>query len=362
MSGPDLSVRLLGRLDWTEGLPGRSMPAGPDPGAGGLIVAGFTPPARPHLRLSSSAAGVVGVLTGPGTDGRAVVRFLPSGAEPIRTPEPVLAAVGRTDGVWVLTADSLDVVGSAGTIEATERIGADRLVGTLSASDAAWALEPDAASFVTGKVVHDRFAAPRWHPSGAAASGDSLVGLDLDQPDRLIALDPDGSRHEGPATFRTEPLERLLAYDGPVALLNVLTRLRRAGHTAGDALEIAGCGSSEEGVYVAVRAAGEAWLITSLAAPEPLVLAPGEHVLAAVGGRALVSSRTAARWITTGDRPETVGEPIPLNADSYASEVEPHAWQMPSGFAVQASSPSDILLSASGPTGVVALSVAWPLR
>jgi hypothetical protein len=359
VSIPHLQVRLLGRLDWTEGVPGESTPTAPDPDAGGLIVSGFTPPARPHLRLSTSAAGVVGVLAGPGADDRTLVRLLPSGAELIQAPERVLGAVGRTDGVWVLTAGSLSVLQADATAGTTAELRADRILGTLSTPNALWALGADTASFVTAEGVLDRFSVPAWHRSGVAVFGDSIVGLDNDQRDQLVELGPQGSRHGRRPTFHTEPLERLLAYDGSVALLTVLTRLRRTGGTVEETLEIAGCGCRDEGAFVAVRAAGETWLITSHAEPQPLRLAPGEHVLAAARGRALVSSRTAARWIATGNSPQTFGEPIMLNAETYARAVEPHAWQMPPGFAIQASSPTDILLTASGQAGAAVLSVTW---
>jgi hypothetical protein len=358
---PMLDVRLLGTLDWTEDLPGESSPAGPNPGVGGLIVSGFTPPARPHLQISTSAAGTVGVVTGPGADRRTVVRFLPSGAEQIRLPERALAAVDRTDGLWVLTADSLSVVDAAGRVAAAAKLPADRILGTLTTNDTIWALEPDAASFVSPDGSFDRFATPRSHPTGVVAFGDSIVGLDLDQPGHLVELRHDGSRNRRPATFQTEPLERLLAYDGATALLNVLTRLRRVGGDVDDVLDVVGCGCSDEGVYVAVRTSTGAWLITSYAAPEPLQLATDEHVLAAALGRALVSSRTSARWIATGDEPQTADEPISLNESSYARQVQPHAWQMPSGFAIQAGSPTEILLTASGPAGAVVLTATWSM-
>ena len=356
-----LDVRLLGTLDWTEDLSGESSSAGPDAGAGGLIVPGFTPPARPHLQISTSAAGAVGVVTGPRADRRTVVRFLPSGAEQIRLPERTLAAVGRTDGLWVLTADFVSVVDATGTVGAAAKLTADRILGTLATHDTIWALEPDAASFVTPDGSFDRFTASRSHPTGVAAFGDSIVGLDLDQPGQLVELRPDGSRHRRPATFEPEPLERLLAYDGSTALLTVLTRLRRVGGNVDDVLEVVGCGRSDDGVYVAVRTPTGAWLITSHAAPEPLHLAADERVLAADAGRALVSSRTTARWIATGNEPQTAEEPISLNDASYARDVEPHAWQMPPGFAIQAGSPSEILLTASGPAGAVVLAATWSI-
>jgi hypothetical protein len=357
-----LDVRLLGTLDWTDDVPGESSPAGPDPGAGGLIVTGFTPPTRPHLQISTGAAGTVGVVTGPGADRRTVVRFLTSGGgDQIRLPERVLAAVGRTDGVWVLTADSLSVVDSAGTVNAAVNLPADRILGTLATPDTIWALEPDAASFVSPAGSFDRFNAARPHPSGVAAFGDSIVGLDLDQPGYLVELRPDGSRHRRLLTFATEPLERLLAYDGSTALLNVLTRLRRVGGKVEEVMEVVGCGCSDEGVYVAVRTPSGGWLITSYGVPEALHLGTDEHVLAAAPGRALVCSRTTARWISTGKELQPAGEPISLNEASYAGDVEPYAWQMPPGFAIQARSPDEILLTASGPAGAVLLAATWPI-
>lgn len=360
MSAPTLALSLLGTLGWTAEQPGDSTPAGPEQGAGGLVVPGFTPPARPHLQLSCGAEGVVAWFGGSGAGGRAVFRIVDGAVESIPFTEEVRGAAGRAEGAWVLGADALYTVDRAGRVGTAERLSAVRLLGAGSTRGAVWALGSDSASFVAPDGSTRRFAAPWSNPLAPAAYGDSIIGWDPDHPDSLLELGPDGAVRSWLAGFEPRPLERLLAYDGSTALLTVLRGLRRAGQVD-DTLEVlGGGGTDDQGVFVAVRTMEGAWLFRSDDQPRLLRLAEDERVLAVSGDRVLAASRTKARWLASGDGSAIAdGDAVVFDEQSYAVEVEPYAWQLAPGFSVQARSPTQLVLSASGPNGVVVGGVEW---
>lgn len=359
MTAPPITVSVAGHIRpgaVGEG-PGRS--GGPEPGAGGLEAPGFTPPGRPQLDLSCSAAGIAGLVVSPDSPVRLGVVFRAAGAATIPLPVAARAVAAAEDGgLWVLVDEAILAVDRQGRVRAELGGPAVRLVGSLATPGAVWALGADSASFVApdGSVV--RHATPWLDPVAAAAAGDSLVARDGDIRGEIIVLSPDGTVARRSTETAAEPFERLLAYDPATSLWGSLHTLRRDG-PGGGTLEVVGCGLGPEGAFLAARTGGDTWLWTSGAHGAPLGVAHGERVLAVTGDEALVAGRTTARWINRFDG-ATVTDPITLSPRSYERSVRPFAWEMPTGYGTAASSPHRVALAAAGPTGLVAIIVNWP--
>jgi len=122
-------------------------------------------------------------------------------------------------------------------------------------------------------------------------------------------------------------------------------------------LDIAGCGVGSMGPFLAARVGNDAWLWTSGPAAR-VDLLDGERVLAVGDDRVLTATRTRARWINRIDG-GAVTDPIVLDAAGYDREIRPFAWEMPTGYGLAACSPRRLIVTSTGPTGLVVLAVGW---
>lgn len=363
MTAPEVQIRRAGSLAWGPDLRAEERAAGPEPGTGGFAAPGFSAPARRHLVPSCAAAGLAARVVGPGDDIALALRLNPTGSEVIPLATPPRGVVAREDGVWALSADGLTAADRTGhTVMEVDARGT-RLLGTGSTAGSAWVIDSEAASFVTPDGSVRRFTTPWRDPSGPVTFGDALVGWHPDATHQLRALTPDGSLQPQPAGFERRDFERLVAYDGHTALVSTLRSLHRRG-ADDDSLELLGCGgASDDGVFAAIRTAGASWLCLPAGVILPIEVSPGERVLAVRDDRVLVASRKHARWIGPAD--DGIGDTLErfvLDDNSYTRQTHPVAWEMPTSNAHAALSPRHIVVTSSGPSGMVAVALEWALN
>jgi len=323
-----------------------------------------TRPVRPHLELSDGRDGVVGrVVRG---DGRALplaIVLSDGSATTVRLESEPLALAPRADGgVWALSPGGLIGYSADGAMSTHVDVSGQALV---AAGSSVWVVSQGAAVFVDGEG--SSLSRPiEWRANDRLATSDqALCGISKSDPPHLTCIDPDGTerRYAVPAL---EPLEQLLYVGGDGELVTLSgSTVRR--HRSDDAptqtiIQAAGIdedgapfvgGSDDEGVHSLTVGQTVSQLPGAPDAPELGVM----PVVARRGATSLAYAQDRAVWYDTDGQ---IASSFSVDDDRYRDDVFPLAWHLAPVRGIAAISAEEVLVSTSGPTGLVVLGVTLP--
>ncbi|HVV88050.1 MAG TPA: hypothetical protein VHE35_33650 [Kofleriaceae bacterium] len=344
-SAATVEVAALLQLSFDRVPSARTVEVGVPAGMGAIELPGArTRPVRPHLEASVSAAGIAArVVDGDGVAAPVIV--LGDGAV-VPVAAPPVAVAARADGAWVLYRDRLVEVGRDGSER--RRIAASA-VAMVPAGDAVWLADNDRA----WRIDADGSAgAPQpWsHPMLSFAIGDELCARDAGDPSSVRCLAAEGARSRRPL---------------PAVMVDA-TSVRIGARPW--VIQAAGLEPSGRAFVVTVEG-GEATIwrgaagATAAAASSPVaaalrVVRPGDGAIgaAAVDGDDVL---LYSQGLALEQRGGAAAKPTEVDGARYTDELFPRLWELASARGVVADG-DGVVVSASGPTGMVLLRVRVP--
>lgn len=361
MSNQDFAIKLstIAKLQWDE-LPEVDVVKVQPPSGGSFLElpGSKSRPVRPYLEPFVNSHGVAArLLRGDGQviPVAVVVNETPSILE---LPQPPLALSMRQDGgIWILNRGELVYSDISGKPIQTLPLSGITLVS--GQGNAVWVIGLDNTWFITGE---GNILGPYpWKAGfGSASSGNYLCRLDKKEPRKVHCLDKEGQQRLFTLSSSPQPFEQLLAFDEDRAVTKTASQLRlydsdgviaelvvqAAGLTvAGDAF-ISGSQESQIALFINQKE-------KFLRLPSSVNTLSAYPVVAVADKRFLVYGLDQGIWYS-GEQVERI---FGVNEENYRQDIFPYLWQLGSHNFAAANSEGTVVLSASGPTGVVLISL-----
>lgn len=314
-------------------------------------------PARPYLDLGTSPAGAGVAARVMQADGEVMPRLVLAHEgefSVVTLPAAPLGARWRSDGAWVLYRDRLVHISATGEEVRSVNVAGSFLFG--GADDGVWLAGLDEAWRVSGEgAVRGPY--PWKGARASVGSGAALCALDRRAPHALRCLAPDGDETEAALAAPPQPLEALLWVDPAQgrAVTRQGSTLRWYGPSGVEAAHnLQSAGVTEDGrgfvsmrTEAAVQVAIEPSQARALAVPDDAPAAMG--AVAVAGDTTVVYGRDRA-YTFEGDH-QTRSDRV--DDDYFRATLFPTMWRLAATGAVVAGLDGRLLVSATGPGGMV---------
>ena len=364
MSDNNCAIKLapVAKLEWNNPLQLEVVEIEPPVGGSFLALPGpKRRPVRPYLEPLASPGGIAArVLRG---DGKVMPVAVIVGETPkvMELPHPPIALSMRKDGgVWVLNHEGLVHRDGTGMEVQSVHISGITLVG--GKENAVWVVGLNDAWFVeaTGAI---RGSYPWKGGFSSAGFEDRLCTLDKREPRPVRCLNPNGEERLINLSFSPEPFEQLLAFQDDKMVTITASKLRRyntEGVTAELTVQSAGL-TADGDVFLSGSKDREITLCSNQGIEKLFHLpsdipAPGViPVVAVEGKRSIAYGLDRAIWY---DR-DRIENTFIVDEDSYRNDVFPKLWSLGTPRFATAKSDGSVVLSATGPSGLVLISIQW---
>ncbi|WP_041233059.1 hypothetical protein [Cylindrospermum stagnale] len=355
-----IKVSLIAKLEWDHPLKQEIVEVEPPPGGSFIELPGpKRRPVRPYLEPFVSSSGIAARFIKADTTVMPVAVIVRQTSTVMQLPAPPLALNLRQDGeLWVLNREELVLHDATGTVKQTRSLSGMTLVSATE--NAVWVVGLDNTWFVTGDG-HVR--GPYAWEGGLKSVGaiDSLCALEKRKPRRVKCLNPEGKEQFFTLASPPDFFEDLLAFKDNQAITMTASKLRRyglGGVTSELVVQAAGLTASGD-VFVSGRQNHQVVLYTSQDTPKkiPLPTDISDYgaltVVAVEGSRFLAHSHDKAIWYD-GSRIE---KSFTVDEKSYRNDIFPYLWSLEGASFVVASSEDTVIVSATGPTCLILISI-----
>lgn len=355
------------KLEWNKPIKPEIVEVEPPQGGSMLELPGpKRHPARPYLEPFSSPAGITArLLRGDGVVYPVAVIVSQSPRVLELTEAPLALSQRQDGGVWVLNRESLAHYSDQGTLAQSLKLSGMTLAGVED--NAVWVVGLDQAWFVskTGKIQGPY---PWQGGFGSVGFGKELCSLDRGNPRGVQCLNPEGKKRQISLSPSPEPFERLLVLGSDRAVTLMGSQLRhydlQKGKQGMTELVVQAAGLTDKGeAFISGLTEGNIRLCIQALKEEILTPPPHESLLGSLpvvavqGSRLLVYGGASAAWYEQSKLLNTVV----VNEEIYRRDIFPQQWSL--GFPNFATAKKDgtVVISATGPTGLVLISLNWNL-
>ncbi|ACY17884.1 hypothetical protein Hoch_5400 [Haliangium ochraceum DSM 14365] len=359
---PSHTLERLSLLPMERLEPAATVDVGPAVGSSRLELPGpARHPTRPYLEPRVSAAGIAArILRGDGT--AMALAALGEKLQVLALPAPPLAVSARSDGLWAMYRERLVHHDAAGAeVHSTDLAGITLVPG---AEDAVWVVGLNQARLVdrAGTVRVTQAWRGGANSFGAAGALCARAPGSSGKEAALRCLDPDGALEQRALQQALLPLEQpLLIEEGTMVTLQGTTvRVRRAD-TDASMVAVRSAGLDASGQPFLLLGDDELMLVHADGKIRDL---PAPTGAARLTPRAAIVARDSVKLYGGGQvlwyRSDAAPEPAQLDEAGYREDFFPEAWQLAPQHPVVAMNADTVLISTSGPEGLLLLRLRLP--
>lgn len=326
-----------------------------------------TRPVRPHLELAAAPDGgfAARVVRGDGAALPLALRISDGHAKTLPLPHaPHAVAPAAEGGVWALDDQGLARYDASG--KEVVHIARDALTGpglVATRSGGVWVVGDAQATLITadGSRGQDLPFAYLWPTLGP---NDAICGLERGS-NTLHCVAPDGRDEPEHATFRFQPLERLLAVTDQAALSLAGATIRRQTRQGEQEISIQAAGlAGDSQPFVATRAGDTLHLHAApKGTPATLKLPPSAPKMGAFpvvsiqGGKVLAYAQDrAVRFAANG----SVDADFRVDEPRLRRDLFPAQWALAPTGTFASGDASTLAVATSGPSGVAVIALTLP--
>ena len=366
VSKKDFTIKLstIAELEWNK-LPGMDVVEVHPPKGGSFfeLPGPKSIPVRPYLEPFINSNGVAArLLQG---DGQVMPVAILAKETPsiVELPEPPLALSMRQDGsIWVLNREEL--VHSSISGETIHTLSLSGMTLVSGKGDSVWVVGLDSTWFVTGD---GSISGPYpWQGGfGSVSYGDSICALEKKKPRKVTCLSSSGQEQLSTLSFIPQLFEQFLAFNQNIAVTKTSSQLRiyaPNGVTANLVVQAAGL-TKDGDAFISGSQDGKVALLTNkgkkfLPLPSISLETQGAYpIVAVVDERSLVYGLDQGIWYV-GEEVESIFD---VSEEKYRQDIFPYQWKLGGNNFAAANSDGIVVLSASGSTGLVLISLQWEL-
>lgn len=353
-SAGDIRLRSIAFLPWDEQLEPVIGAPGPAEGAGAIEIPGRRMlPVRTWLEPVVGPQGVLGRIVDPDGSPRAVAVLVTGGATAFVETRPPLALVPGRHDFWSMDGAGLAAIDRTGEVRV--RVDVTGIRALPGPAGGVWLLGAEKCWYVSDTGAVTEWPAPWRDPFDVCVDGDGLTGWDPDRRGGVVRLENSGALTYRDLGVEGALFERPLRFGAQELWASALRTLVHRGRSGERRVTLAGAGITEDGAaYLAGRTAEHAWLWRTDSPPQRLQLADGDQVVAVSGDRMMTWSGHLASWQFVD------GAAVPDLPPASAQDVLEHGWATTTAYPFTSGPDGEVVVVASGPTGIVVLALNWP--